>query len=160
MIPGLPNPYLALGAVLAFLGAFLGGMGYQHSRDKAEYGAQQAQFQAAAAQMATDAEKRARDADNKAVEAARTAEEQHARDLQTIDAGSTAFAERLRLAKAGAGRNCVPTAATPASQPASVAAGSDGTGGEPDPGSRLREVALSLQADVKGCWAWAAGVGR
>lgn len=120
----------------------------------------QAQLAADSAQVAADAEKRARDAENKAAEAARSIDEQHAKDTAAADAGRADFAVRLRNAKASARCNSLPTPADHPSLGADTASGGDGGLRSADSGNRLRNAALSLQAYAKAAQAFALSCGR
>ena len=78
----MPQLWLAgaLGLLLSLGGAFWAGDSHGHKAERVVWEATQARERADAAQVQAAAEKRAREAENTAAEAARTIEEQHAKD--------------------------------------------------------------------------------
>lgn len=157
------NPWVIIGAagflLVAVTGSFFGGKHYSDLSWEASAAKQEASASAlyidalnsnAAGQAAYEALKRQK-------------ETQHAEDLDAIAAGAAGFDQRMRNAVARSRGNCpVPGTPGPAGGVAETAPGGDGGRGDVAvaSGDRLRDVALKLQADVRFCWGWAAGVGR
>lgn len=163
MIFGSLTPWLALGTVLALIGAFLGGNYHGHSAERSQWQAVQATERAAAATLQAKAEKAASEANSRADEAARTIEETHAKDMATADATRADFDERLRRATSRPSRCDGLPAAAPNPGVGAVPA----TGGQPGPGNaafdageRLRGAIVTLQAYAKACHAYAMEAGR
>jgi hypothetical protein len=152
----LSNWRLVLGgiAVAAMLG--WGTVGWW--KYSSEHGARLEERQAAA-EYALKAEKDARAKDNANAAIAAELDAARAKAAADIDAGRADFDRRLRDARQ-ARRNCVSAPADNSGQPADPATGGNGADRTDDPGHRLRDVGLKLQADVAECWAWAAKVGR
>lgn len=108
-------------------------------------------------------ENAAKDARNS--ELALNLDAEHAKHIAEMDSTRAAFEQHLadRLRHAGTGcRNVVsPGPAAPGHAADATAGGDAGRGGvDPVAVSRVRDVTLMLQDEVKTCWAWAAVVGR
>jgi hypothetical protein len=159
----MPNPWILLGATFAVLamivGSYLRGDAVGSHRVQAAWDVQHALEQRDAATMQAAAEKRTHEADLRAAEAAATGEAQHAKDLETINAGAAAFGVRLAAARSGR-CNSLPLAPPNPGQPAEPAARSDGGYRGDDPANSLRAVAMKLQSDVKECVNYMQQVGR
>lgn len=156
------SPYLALAAVLALLGAYMGGNLHGHRAERAVWRLVQAQERAEASRIQAQAEKAAREAQERVETANRAIEEEHAKAIADAAASRDDFERRLRDATRS--RLCDPVPAsppTPGDRADATPGGWDGFR-EPDfdAGRRLREAGLVLQAYAKACHSWAEQVGR
>lgn len=157
----MPHPYLILAAVIAFLGAYMGGNLHGHRAERIVWEKALAEQKAEAGKVLANALQRVRDKENQDAETARRIDETHAHELAVANAGLADFERRLRETRRRA--SCGNTPATPAVNPgisADIAPGGDDGSRTNDPASSLREAALDLQRYALACHSWAKGVGR
>lgn len=159
----IPNPYLLLGGLVAFIAVAIGGFsaGHHYATLGYERAIAQQQTQAATVLAKVTAAASAKDAANSAI--ARNIDESHAHELEAINASRDDFARRLRIAQRGqCGAGAVPAAPGDPGHTADAAgSGDNGPGGAAiASGQRLRDAALELQAYAKECNAWATKIGR
>lgn len=122
-----------------------------------------AQERQVAAELQAKMEKEAHEKDNQNAELARDLDAARAKADADIAAGRADFdrqlADVLRKRRQACTYN-VPAAASSAGAASDAAAGGDGRSAAADSGRRLRELVLSLQADVKECVAFVNKIGR
>ena len=160
----LPNPYVILGLLIAFIGGMTGAFFYGEHVENLSWEVSTSKLKIDAAAKLADANARAAAADAKSAALALQLDNDHDKAIADIQASAADFNEQLsnilrdlQRCRSSGGR-AVPVPAKPPGQPTPATTGSDGGHGRPDleAGERLRSVTKMLQADVKECWAWAA----
>lgn len=149
---------LPTGAAVA-LGVMLGVSRMELASERAA----RAEERYAAAELQAKMEKEAHEKDNQNAELARDLDAARAKADADIAAGRADFdrqlADVLRKRRQACTYN-LPAAPSSAGAAPDVAAGSDGRSAAADSGRRLRELVLSLQADVKECVVFVNKIGR
>lgn len=165
-IPGLPNPWLILGVVVAFIG--YGEVRAYKAREavRMEWRAEvnEANVAAMKEKARIDAENAAKDL--AAAEHTRDLEAQYAREIEDMRRSGDNFRrvlnQRLRDAEARCSGRVVSSTAPDSGDVQDASNGGDDRRGRPDleGADRLRNVAKTLQAQVKQCYAWMQEHGR
>lgn len=147
MLPGSLQPYLALAAVLAIMGAFVSGDLYRGRADKIAYDGAIAGLQRDAAQTLAAAESRNRAKEQADADKSRDIDAAHAATVASDAAQLDVFAQRLRDATKARDscRNAASgQAANPGSSPPTAGSGDDGHRGEAV-GIDIRNAVKELQ---------------
>lgn len=158
------SPYLALGAVLAFLGAFIAGNIHGHHAEKAAWAAAISQQKAEAAQLlAAQTAKVALAERSAAIANANLEENRHAADLHTADVDSRVRAALARVRQQAGCGSGGPGAMREGNASSGVAGpSSDGPGGLASPVDRLiaetASAANELASYSRECHDWAASL--
>lgn len=165
-VPGLPNPWLILGVVIALGGSWAHGNWKGRESIRMEWRAEvnEANVAAMKEKARIDAENAAKDL--AAAEHTRDLEAQYAREIEDMRRSGDNFRrvlnQRLRDAEARCFSSILPAAPANPGDVQDPAGRGDNRHGRPDIESvdRLREVTKTLQAQVKQCYAWMQEHGR
>lgn len=165
-IPGLPNPWLILGVVIALGGSWVHGNWKGREAVRMEWRAEvnEANATAMKERARIDAENAAKDL--AAAEYTRDLEAQYASEIEDMRRSGDNFRrvlnQRLRDAEARCSGSVVPSTTPDPRDVQDASNGGDAGRGRPDfeGADRLRNVAKTLQAQVKQCYAWMQEHGR
>lgn len=164
--PSLVNPWVLLGLLILVGGAWLHGDSHGRAETKEAWRLDVAESDRIAAEEKARLDAIAREKESADSLHVITLEAQHAKELEVVRSGSAAFIDRLNRRLRDAEKRCsggvLPETSADPSFPEGGTGLPEGGHGGPDLESadRLREIGLTLQAELRDCRAWVLKHGR